>query len=159
MYPTGSIGWRLLKAGRFLVPGVLLLLSASIADAGQASHQTRHRRAAHTTRAHGTPCPPPVALCTFVRRQRSKGGPLRQQAHPGALAVHHQRPVLTRGSFVLPNDGDQAIQNDAPVAQLGIDENVQPGLRELCLLACPCDRLPDSSAFTPRSPRGPPLVL
>jgi hypothetical protein len=73
--------------------------------------------------------------------------------------IRSHRPALSRGTAAQLDDDDQAIQNDAPAARMDVDEHVRPGLRALGVLASSFDRLPDSSAFTPRSPRGPPLAI
>jgi len=97
-----------------------------------------------------------MTLRALLKRPSSAGGPV---VRPG-FRIHSGLPYTTtlfqRGSHLGLNDYDAAIQNDAPAAQFDADEDVRPALRPLGVLASSFDRLPSSSVFSPRSPRGPP---
>ena len=70
------------------------------------------------------------------------------------------RPVdatIIRGGLDASDDGDAAIQDDAPAAQLDGDESVASPLEPLGTLASARDSLRSHRTLSRRSPRGPPV--
>jgi hypothetical protein len=63
---------------------------------------------------------------------------------------------MRRGTHAFLGDNVAAIQNDAPVAGTDAGDGLTPSLRPLEVIGAP-DLQPRSRAFSPRSPRGPPL--
>jgi hypothetical protein len=63
---------------------------------------------------------------------------------------------MLRGTRTYLGDDAAAIQNDAPAAGPDADDCLVPSLRPLDIIGSP-DVQPRSRAFSPRSPRGPPL--
>ena len=65
--------------------------------------------------------------------------------------------VMLRAIAQRADDGDAAIQDDAPAARLDFDESVAPPLEPMGTLACARDSLPSHRTYSRRSPRGPPI--
>jgi hypothetical protein len=63
---------------------------------------------------------------------------------------------LQRGMATLVNADGEAIQNDAPAAWIAT-EPLAPALGRLGVLVRACVHHPTTHAFSPRSPRGPPV--
>jgi hypothetical protein len=64
---------------------------------------------------------------------------------------------LRRASRTKLDEDVQAIQNDAPAAQIDLDEGTSP-LRRLGVLRSSFDRLPLTAPVSTRPPRGPPVA-
>ena len=63
---------------------------------------------------------------------------------------------MRRGTRAYLSDGVAAIQNDSAPAGIDTDDCLIPSLRPLEIIGS-LDLQPRSRAFSPRSPRGPPL--
>ena len=63
---------------------------------------------------------------------------------------------MRRGTHAFLGDDVAAIQNDAPAARIDAGDGLTPSLRPLDVIGS-LDLQPRSRAFSPRSPRGPPL--
>ena len=124
---------------------LLSLASVSLADAAP-------RRG-----ASGPICDPQTPIARKLpRHPRSFGGPLRQQTGQGLIGLKDLTARMRRGSRAFLGDGVAVIQNDS--APVGFDANdcLIPSLQPLEIIGA-LDLQPRSRAFTPRSPRGPPL--
>jgi hypothetical protein len=108
-------------------------------------------------RVSGRVCEPhAVRLRKLPRAPKSYGGPVVQ---PSTSAEAGLSDVVVRLQRFIPasvNDDDEAIQNDAPAAWIDAAERLSPALGRLGVLARACVRHPNTQAFSPRSPRGPP---
>jgi hypothetical protein len=126
---------------------VLWLLCASLADAAPVQRG-----------AAGPLCDPQTpAHRKLPRHPKSFGGPLRVRPESRGV-VTDMTARLQRGRRANLLGDDDAIQNDAPAAQLDIDERATPALRWLGVLLGSADGCPDTRSFSPRSPRGPPVT-
>jgi hypothetical protein len=65
---------------------------------------------------------------------------------------------IARATETDDDDDGQAIQNDAPATPIAADLHVTV-LTPLGLLVRPIDPRPHVPAFSPKSPRGPPLAV
>jgi hypothetical protein len=65
--------------------------------------------------------------------------------------------VVKRGLRANLADDDEAIQNDVPAARIDVDQRPVPPLLPLGVLQGSFDRRLSTHAFSPRSPRGPPI--
>ena len=124
---------------------LLSLASVSLADAAP-------RRG-----SSGPICDPqaPVAR-KLPRHPKSFGGPLRLPSRHALAGLEDITARMLRGTRAFLGDNVAAIQNDAPVAGSDADDRLIPSLRQLEIVAS-LDIQPRSRAFSPRSPRGPPL--
>jgi len=124
---------------------LLSLASVSLADAAP-------RRG-----SSGPICDPqaPVAR-KLPRHPKSFGGPLRLPSRHALAGLQDITARMLRGTRAFLGDNVAAIQNDAPVAGSDADDRLIPSLRPLEIVAS-LDIQPRSRAFSPRSPRGPPL--
>jgi hypothetical protein len=128
---------------------VLWLLFASVGYAAPAPHGAGGRVCDNTT----------VVSKKLLRHRKSFGGPLARPSTRALAGLTDPMVLMKRGSLPDDNDDDAAIQNDAPAAQIDVDEHATPALRALGLVPRVRDpRLPDRT-FTPRSPRGPPVSI
>ncbi|HMB79161.1 MAG TPA: hypothetical protein VKI43_03815 [Vicinamibacterales bacterium] len=105
----------------------------------------------------GPICDPqaPVAR-KLPRHPKSFGGPLRLPSRHALAGLQDITARMLRGTRAFLGDNVAAIQNDAPVAGSDADDRLIPSLRPLEIVAS-LDIQPRSRAFSPRSPRGPPL--
>ncbi len=94
----------------------------------------------------------------LARHPRSFGGPLAVRSQSSRLALIDLTARLRRGMRANLASDDEAIQNDAPAARLEVDERATPPLRALGVLIGSAGGRPDTPAFSPRSPRGPPTA-
>ena len=97
----------------------------------------------------------PVAR-KLPRHPRSFGGPLKQPSSHAMAGLQDITVRMVRGHRAYLAVGVVAIQNDSPVNGTGGDDSLIPSLRPLERLQS-VDLQPRSRAFSPRSPRGPPL--
>jgi len=97
-----------------------------------------------------------ATLRKLARQPKSFGGPLKQAHARNPFGLTDPTARLRRG--IRTNfDGDEAaIQNDAPAARIDEDGRPLPSLQPLGLLVRPVDGRPNSPAFCPQAPRGPP---
>ena len=124
---------------------LLSLLSASIADAAP-------RRG-----ASGPICDPQAPIARKLpRHPKSFGGPLKGPSSHAMAGLSDITARMRRGTRTYLGDGVAAIQNDSAPAGIDADDCLIPSLRPLEVIGS-LDVQPRSRAFTPRSPRGPPL--
>jgi hypothetical protein len=98
----------------------------------------------------------PVRLRRLPAVTKSYGGPValpstRAQAGLSDIVVR-----LQRGMRTSVNDDDEAIQNDTPAAWIDGTERLSPAFGPLFVLVRAGVHHPNTHAFSPRSPRGPP---
>ena len=105
----------------------------------------------------GPICDPqaPVAK-KLPRHPRSFGGPLKLPSSHALAGLQDITARMLRGSRAFLGDNVAAIQNDTSVAGPDADDSLIPSLLPLEFIAS-LDLQPRSRAFSPRSPRGPPL--
>lgn len=97
-------------------------------------------------------------LHKLSRLPKSMGGPLARPSTRAQVGLSDSIAYIHRGTRSTLDDDAEAIQNDAPAAWHGTDENLAPGLEPLGSLVRGCVHKPKIHAFSPRSPRGPPLA-
>ena len=124
---------------------LMSLLSAPVADAAP-------RRG-----SSGPICDPqtPVAR-KLPRHPKTFGGPLRLPSRHALAGLQDLTARMRRGTHAFLGDNVAVIQNDSPVDGFCADDCKIPSLRPLEIIAAPALQ-PRSRAFSPRSPRGPPL--
>jgi hypothetical protein len=124
---------------------LLSLLSVCLADAAP-------RRG-----TSGPICDPqtPVAR-KLPRHPKSFGGPLKRPSSHAMAGLSDITARVLRGTRAYLGDDVAAIQNDTPVTGTDADDCLVPSLRPLEIIGS-LDVQPRSRAFSPRSPRGPPL--
>jgi hypothetical protein len=125
----------------------LWLLSPSLAQAAAAQGQ---RSSGELCDAHST------TLRKLIRHSKSYGGPLAKRPHRALFGLSDVTARVQRGASANMNVDDAAIQNDAPAANIDVDEGAGPTLHPLGLLVGSLDRQARTQAFTPQSPRAPP---
>jgi hypothetical protein len=96
------------------------------------------------------------AIRKLPRHPKSFGGPLKRPSNHALAGLQDTTARVRRGIHGLPGDTAAAIQNDAPIAGVDAGDRLIPSLRPLEIIR-PFDLHPRSRAFSPRSPRGPPL--
>lgn len=102
--------------------------------------------------------PSTVTLRRLARLPKKIGGPL---AHPSTRAQAGLSDAIAkvhRGTRSRLDNDDEAIQSDAPAAWHDADEDLAPGIGPLESFTRSCVHDPQTHAFSPRSPRGPPLA-
>ena len=124
---------------------LLSLVSASLADAAP-------RRG-----ASGPICDPqtPVAR-KLPRHPKSFGGPLKRPSNHAMAGLSDITAQMLRGTHAYLGTDEAVIQNDTPATGTDGDDCLVPSLRPLDIIGSP-NVQPPSRAFSPRSPRGPPL--
>jgi len=124
---------------------LLSLLSVSLADAAP-------RRS-----TSGPICDPqtPVAR-KLPRHPKSFGGPLKRPSSHALAGLQDITARMLRGTRAYLGTDQAAIQNDTPVTGTDADDCLVPSLRPLEIIGS-LNLQPRSRAFSPRSPRGPPL--
>jgi hypothetical protein len=130
-----------------LAGGIVLLSLASVSPADAAPRRG----------ASGPICDPqaPVAR-KILRSHKSFGGPLKRPSNHALAGLQDITARMRRGTRAFLGEDVAAIQNDAPAAGPDAGDRLIPTLRPLELIGSP-DLQPRSRAFSPRSPRGPPL--
>jgi hypothetical protein len=109
-------------------------------------------------RATGARCDEHSAtLRKLIRHAKSFGGPLARRPQHALFGLTDVTARLQRAARANTDDDHAAIQNDAPAANIEADGRATPTLRPLGLLVGPLDWHPRSRAFSPKSPRGPPI--
>jgi hypothetical protein len=130
-----------------MASGIALLsfLSVSVADAAP-------RRG-----SSGPLCDPqaPVAR-KLPRHPRSFGGPLKLPSSHALAGLQDLSARMLRGTRAFLGDEAAAIQNDTPATGTDAGDCLVPSLLPLEIVAA-LEIHPRSRAFSPRSPRGPPL--
>jgi hypothetical protein len=124
---------------------LLSLASVSLADAAP-------RRG-----TSGPTCDPqsPVAR-KLLRHAKSFGGPLKRPSSHALAGLQDISARIRRGTHTVLAENVAAIQNDTSAAPTDPGDCLVPSLLPLELIGSP-DVEPRSRAFSPRSPRGPPL--
>ena len=124
---------------------LLSLASVSLADAAP-------RRG-----SSGPICDPqsPVAR-KLPRHPKSFGGPLKRPSSHALAGLQDISARIRRGTHTVLGENAAVIQNDASAAIADADDCLVPSLLPLETIGSP-DVQPRSRAFSPRSPRGPPL--
>lgn len=124
---------------------LLSLLSVCLADAAP-------RRG-----TSGPICDPqaPVAR-KLARHPKSFGGPLKKPSRHALAGLQDVTARMLRGTRAYLGDDVAAIQNDTQATGTDADDCLIPSLRPLEIIGSP-DVQPRTRAFSPRSPRGPPL--
>jgi hypothetical protein len=154
-FPLGSIGFmrRILPKRRLLVATgsvvVLALLSASVGYAAPAPRRVAPRHACG---------PNATSPRKLLPRVKSFGGPVKRPSARASIGLTEPTASLKRCCRANLADEDDPIQNDAPAAYADPDERVRPDLRSAGALHRPDHRLLRPRAFSPRSPRGPPVA-
>jgi hypothetical protein len=124
---------------------LLSLLTVSLADAAP-------RRG-----ASGPICDPstPVAR-KLPRHPRSFGGPVKRPSIHALAGLQDLAARVRRGTRAFLGETIAVIQNDTPVDETDASDRLLPSLRPLDIVAARVVQ-PRSRAFSPRSPRGPPV--
>jgi hypothetical protein len=124
---------------------LLALLSVGAADAAP-------RRG-----TSGPICDPQAPAARKIpRHPKSFGGPVRQPSSHAMVGLSDLTARVRRSTRAYLGSDVAAIQNDTPATGTDADAGLVPSLRPLELIGSP-DVQPRSRAFSPRSPRGPPL--
>ena len=97
----------------------------------------------------------PVAR-RLPRHQKSFGGPLKRPSSHAMAGLEDTTARVRRGARAFLGYAVAAIQNDTPVNATDAGDCLTPSLRPLEIVVS-FDAQPRSRAFSPRSPRGPPL--
>jgi len=109
-------------------------------------------------RGPGRVCDPyAVRLRKLPRVPKSYGGPVVQPSTRAQAGLSDVVVRLQRGMPTSVSDDDEAIQNDAPAAWIDAAERPSPALGRLGVLVRAGVHHPNTHAFSPRSPRGPPV--
>lgn len=124
------------------------LLSVSFA---QAASTQDHRATSTRCDAHST------TLRKLIRHAKSFGGPLARPPQRALFGLSDVTARLQRGARANTENDDAAIQNDAPAANVDADGRATPTLQPLGILVGALDWRPRTRAFSPKSPRGPPV--
>ena len=124
------------------------LLSASLA---QAASTQGHRGTGALCDEHST------TLRKLIRYSKSFGGPLAKRPQRALFGLSDVTARLQRGARANMDDDDVAIQNDSPAGHLDVEGRTVPALQPLGLFVRSLDRRLPTRAFSPKSPRGPPI--
>jgi hypothetical protein len=147
-----SFSRALLKAGRFVLPSLLLLSCASAAEASPQSARAPRRRLAV--------CDPRTTSMRRVMGNRAALGPIADRSSEAQAGLTDTTAQVRRATRARLDESEEAaIQNDAPAAPGAFADDTTPLLRPIGVLSSSFDRLPATTAFSPRSPRGPPFAL
>jgi hypothetical protein len=134
-----------------LAVGLLWLAAASPADAAPGPNRSRDNAFCETQ--------PTAALKRLLRRTKSYGGPLANKPSLSRLGLRLDlTPHFRRVKRTVGSDHDAAIQNDAPAARVSAHDLTLAGLQPIGFLVGHVDSHPRTRAFSPRSPRGPPIT-
>jgi hypothetical protein len=113
--------------------------------------------AAAPRRASGPICDPQApAARRLPRHPRSFGGPVKRPSVHALAGLEDATARLRRGTHTVLAETVAVIQNDASAAVSDAAGNLIPSLLPLDIIRS-VDLQPRSRAFSPRSPRGPPL--
>jgi len=130
--------------------GVVLALVLLVASSAEAAHGTRRGA---TRRVCG---PQSATLRQLKRQPHTFGGPVAPPSQRVLVGLIDPMTRMARATATDDDDDGQAIQNDAPATQIDTECDVA-ALMPLGLLARPIDPRPRTRAFSPKSPRGPPI--
>ena len=105
----------------------------------------------------GPICDPQAAVARKLpRHPRSFGGPVKRPSRHALVGLQDITARMLRGTRAFLGDEAAAIQNDTPATGTDTGDCLVPSLLPLEIIAS-VDVQPRSRAFSPRSPRGPPL--
>ncbi len=105
----------------------------------------------------GPLCDPQAAVARKLpRHSKSFGGPLKRPSSHALAGLQDISVRIRRGTHTVLADNVAAIQNDTSAAPADAGDGLIPSLHALEIIGSP-DLQPRSRAFSPRSPRGPPL--
>ena len=107
--------------------------------------------------ASGPICDPqaPVAR-KLSRHPKSFGGPLKRPSSHALAGLQDMAARMRRGTRAFLGENVAVIQNDTSATGSDTGDHLIPSLLPLAIIGAP-DVQPRSRAFSPRSPRGPPL--
>jgi hypothetical protein len=129
---------------------VLLLLAASSAEAA-------HRSPRHTGAARRASLARATTLKQFKRTPHSFGGPVALPSQRLLVGLNAPTTRVTRATATDDDDDASAIQNDTSAVQYDLESHGVPVLIPLGVLTHPRDAGIRGGAFSPKSPRGPPI--
>jgi hypothetical protein len=128
---------------------VLALLVSSSAEAARGPRRSAARRV----------CDPQTTTIQQLKRQpHAFGGPVAPPSQRVLVGLTDPTTRIARATETDDDDDGQAIQNDAPATPIATDLDVTV-LTPLGLLVRSVDPRPRVPAFSPKSPRGPPLAV
>ena|SRR5437763_8135822 len=154
MRPSFLLLRMLARTGRRLAPWLLLLATASVAEA--APRAARHHPPAARSQKLEACNPRTASLRRTLRRPAL--GPVKPKIARSQVLLADTTAQLRRAARAKLDDGDDAIQNDGAAARIDQNDDAMPGFRSLGVLSSSYDPLPLSNHFLPRSPRGPPVA-
>jgi hypothetical protein len=135
---------KVMKVGGLVL---LWLLCASIATAAPV----------HQRRAKSRVCDPHSRFTLrTIAANRPVAGPISIPSTRAQAGLADPTLLFQRGGAATFGDEVAAISNDAPAARIDGDVGLVPAFEPLGVLVRSVHRLPQSDAFSPRSPRGPP---
>ena len=137
-----------MRPGPILV--LLLLVAASSAEAAHRRHSAPARRVCD---------PQTTTLKQFKRTPHSFGGPVALPSQRLLVGLTDPTTRVTRATETDDDDDASAIQNDAPAVQFDLETRGAPVLIPLGLLVRPRDARLHTRAYSPKSPRGPPITV
>ena len=132
--------------------GPILVLVLLVASSAEASRRTRRPVSPRVCDPHTT------TLHQLKRQPHTFGGPVAPPSQRLLLGLSDPMTRIARATATDDDDDGQAIQNDAPAAQIDADCPFAV-LTPLGLLARSIDPRPHTRAFSPKSPRGPPVAV
>lgn len=145
MCSTSLIVQKLMKGGSLVLLGLLIPTLASAAPAPRRGGARACDPSAFTVRK-------------LARLAKTIGGPLARPSTRAQIGLSDSIANVHRGTRSTFAADDEAIQNDAPAAWHDADEDLAPGLEPLGSLVRSRVYQPTTHAFSPRSPRGPPIA-
>jgi hypothetical protein len=132
--------------------GAILLALMLAASTAEAAHGSRHAAAARRAcNARKT------TLKQFRRTPHNFGGPVAKASPRALVGLTDPTTRITHATETDDDGGSAAIQNDAPATGVDLDVRGAPVLHPIGLLVRVATARPRPRAFSPRSPRGPPL--
>ena len=133
--------------------GCAVLIWLASASLTEAASPLSHRATGVLCDSHTT------TLRKLIHHSKSFGGPLARPPQRALFGLSDVTARLQRGGHANINDGDDAaIQNDAPAANVDADGRAVPTLQPIGVLVSSLDRRLLTRAFSPKSPRGPPVA-
>ena len=107
--------------------------------------------------ASGPICDPQTPMARKLpRHPRSFGGPLKRPSSHALAGLQDISARIRRGTHTVLGENVAVIQNDSSAAVADAGDHLLPSLLPLEIVRS-LDLQPRSRAFSPRSPRGPPL--
>jgi hypothetical protein len=137
------------KSGAIVV--LMLLAAVSSAEAAHRSHHAGATRRASVARA--------TTIKQFKRTPHIFGGPVALPSQRLLVGLNDPTTRVTRATETDDDDDASAIQNDAPAAQFDFETGGVPVLIPIGLLVRPVDSALQAGAYSPKSPRGPPIFV